>query len=297
MIQANLDKQIKELNVRIVDLETKSLSYASSSRSSNVIKRLESRIEELTGQLNQNSKDTSRWSRTADKSAREALGQLAESDRQRARVEEELKSYEARVESMRQTMDEMVCFDPCFGFGVAQHTLFQANEREQPSISETPCRTGGCGLQAENSQACDMKFILTRVQLLTCRLPQSSTGAGTFTESTRTTIIGDKFTSQTVRVMSTTFSKLHFYYSTTIWIDATNDSSFNNEHLLTLTSSMFTIQPHLCFYHISPHCACIYMCIASYNRLFVVHLMSLSNALRPSASTDEHYSGTTRLNL
>jgi myosin protein heavy chain len=94
--------------VRIVDLETRSLSYASSSRSSNVVRRLEGRIEELTNQLNQTSKDSSRLNRTADKSAREAMVHLAESDRQRTRLEEELKSYESRVQTMRQTMDEMV---------------------------------------------------------------------------------------------------------------------------------------------------------------------------------------------
>jgi myosin protein heavy chain len=73
-----------------------------------VIKRLEARIEELTSQVNQSSKDTSRLNRTADKNTRDAVVQLAESDRQRARLEEELKSYESRVQSMRQTMDEMV---------------------------------------------------------------------------------------------------------------------------------------------------------------------------------------------
>ena len=34
--------------------------------------------------------------------------QLQESDRQRTRLEEELKSQKSRVETMRQTMDEMV---------------------------------------------------------------------------------------------------------------------------------------------------------------------------------------------
>lgn len=130
--QATLDKQIKELNVRIVDLETKSLSYASSSRSSNVIKRLEARIEELTSQANQTTKDASRVNRTADKSAREAMVQLAESDRQRVRLEEELKSYEGRVQTMRQTMDEMVCkiLLQIFSFFQLTRYIFSANERK-----------------------------------------------------------------------------------------------------------------------------------------------------------------------
>lgn len=34
--------------------------------------------------------------------------QLQESERQRSRLEEEVKSYEARVKTMRESMDEMV---------------------------------------------------------------------------------------------------------------------------------------------------------------------------------------------
>jgi chromosome segregation ATPase len=104
--QASLDKQIKELNLRIVDLETKTLSL-NSSRPSNVNKRLESRIEELQNQLNQSAKDSSRL-KTADKGTREVMIQLQESERQRSRLEEEMKSYENRIQTMRQSMDEMV---------------------------------------------------------------------------------------------------------------------------------------------------------------------------------------------
>lgn len=103
--QANLEKQIKELNVRIVDLETKSLN---SPRPATTSRRMESRIEELTNQLQQTSKDTSRVNRSADKTARDARFQLAEAERQRARLEEEVKAYEAKVVGMRQSMDELV---------------------------------------------------------------------------------------------------------------------------------------------------------------------------------------------
>jgi myosin heavy chain 9/10/11/14 len=104
--QASLDKQIKELNLRIVDLETKTLSF-NSSRPSNVNKRLESRIEELQSQLGRAAKG-SLGLKTADKGAREAAMQLQESERQRSRLEEEVKSYEDRIETMRKSMDEMV---------------------------------------------------------------------------------------------------------------------------------------------------------------------------------------------
>lgn len=107
-LNANLEKQIKELNVRIVDLETK--SYASSPRPATGSRRMESRIEELTNQLHQTNKeksDTSRLQRSADKLARDTKFQLAESDRQRAKLEEERKTYESQIQSLRQAMDLM----------------------------------------------------------------------------------------------------------------------------------------------------------------------------------------------
>ena len=89
-----------------MDLETKTLSL-NSSRPSNVNRRLESRIEELQNQLNQSTKDSSRL-KTADKGTREVAIQLQESERQRSRLEEEVKSYEDRVRKIRQSMDELV---------------------------------------------------------------------------------------------------------------------------------------------------------------------------------------------
>lgn len=71
-------------------------------------RRLESRIEELTNQLNQSSKDSTRVIRS-DKTARDARLQLAESDRARARLEEEVKNYENKLTSLRHSMDELVC--------------------------------------------------------------------------------------------------------------------------------------------------------------------------------------------
>lgn len=96
---------MKKLNVRIVDLETKSLN---SPRPVTTSRRLESRIEELTSQLNQSTKDTSKVNRSADKSARDAKLQLAESDRARSRLEEEVKNYESKLAGLRHSMDELV---------------------------------------------------------------------------------------------------------------------------------------------------------------------------------------------
>ncbi|KAF8154672.1 class II myosin [Crassisporium funariophilum] len=104
-LNANLEKQIKELNVRIVDLETK--SYASSPRPTPGSRRMDSRIEELANQLHHttNKSDSLRMSlqRSPDKLTRDATSQLLESDRQKAKLE----SYETQIHNMRQSMDNM----------------------------------------------------------------------------------------------------------------------------------------------------------------------------------------------
>ena len=84
--------------MRIVDLETKSMNVPRPAATS---RRLESRIEELTSQLNQSTKDSSRIHRSADKA-------LAEAERQRSRLEEEVTAYEAKIVGMREKMDELV---------------------------------------------------------------------------------------------------------------------------------------------------------------------------------------------
>lgn len=82
------------------------------------MRRLEARIEELTNQLNQVNKDkgeSSRMQRSVDKVARDTQFQLAESDRQRARLEEERKAYETQLDDLRQSMDAIVS-NPCLFF-------------------------------------------------------------------------------------------------------------------------------------------------------------------------------------
>jgi myosin protein heavy chain len=105
--QATLEKQLKEVNVRIVDLETKSFASARPAPS----RRLENRIEELTNMLNQENKDkteSARMHRTADKNVRDTKMQLTESERQRIRLEEECRAYEAKLKGLREAYDELV---------------------------------------------------------------------------------------------------------------------------------------------------------------------------------------------
>jgi len=103
-LNANLEKQLKELNLRIVDLETRSYSRNPQSSSAATIRRLESRIEELNGQMSQVTKEHRRTSVSRD---RDVSAQLIEGDRQRAKLEDEVRLYDEKVKSMRQQMDDM----------------------------------------------------------------------------------------------------------------------------------------------------------------------------------------------
>ncbi|KAF5310181.1 hypothetical protein D9619_010457 [Psilocybe cf. subviscida] len=94
-LNASLEKQVKELKLRIVDLETK--SYAKTPRPVSGSRKMDSRIEELTTQLQQGSKDR----RASGRHPR--MSDIHEPLRDNAKVE----SYEAQIKNMRQSIDSM----------------------------------------------------------------------------------------------------------------------------------------------------------------------------------------------
>ncbi len=74
-------------------------------------RRLEGRIEELTSKLTQESKEkieSTKHARDADKTARELRLELTESERQRLRLQEEMRSYEEKVLKLRNDMNALV---------------------------------------------------------------------------------------------------------------------------------------------------------------------------------------------
>jgi predicted nuclease with TOPRIM domain len=104
-----LEKQVKELKLRVVDQETR--AYATSPKSSPHVKRLEARVEELTNKLNRELKEkteSDRAFRNAGTSARDTQFQLSESERARARLEVDVKDYEMKLEKLRSSSDELV---------------------------------------------------------------------------------------------------------------------------------------------------------------------------------------------
>ena len=106
--QAQLEKQVKDLNVRIVDLETK--SYTNTPQPNATIRQLQARVEELTTQLNQatNDKRHSTPLRSSDKAVRDIQVQLQESEHHRLKLEEDRKAGESQIQSLRQRLDEIV---------------------------------------------------------------------------------------------------------------------------------------------------------------------------------------------
>jgi predicted nuclease with TOPRIM domain len=68
----------------------------------------------LTSKLNQESKEkseTMKMQRDADKSIREIQLQLTESERQRLKLQEELRTYESKVIGLRETVDQLVSLE------------------------------------------------------------------------------------------------------------------------------------------------------------------------------------------
>ncbi|PVF93303.1 hypothetical protein CPB86DRAFT_715748 [Serendipita vermifera] len=105
---AALEKANKELNIRMVEYEAKTYAITPQPTGS---RRQEARIEELTNRLLQEEKEkseTAQLHRTADKTAREMKFQLMESDRQRLRLEEEVQSYEGKLQGLRQEFNDLL---------------------------------------------------------------------------------------------------------------------------------------------------------------------------------------------
>ncbi|RKO89251.1 myosin tail, partial [Blyttiomyces helicus] len=100
-----LEKTIKELNARIVDLESTSMS-----RDAGSLKRLEGRVEELTTQLDTEVKEKNEMQKTARKSeriVRELQFQLSERDKHKARNDEEMEKLEQKVRKMKTQIEEL----------------------------------------------------------------------------------------------------------------------------------------------------------------------------------------------
>ncbi|KAI8800145.1 myosin tail [Cladochytrium replicatum] len=100
-----LEKQVKELNARIVDLESNALAD-----NKGATRRLESRLEELSSQIEAEIKEKNeavKNARKAERLIRELQFQLQERDKQKSRFDEETEKMEQRLKRMKTQIEEM----------------------------------------------------------------------------------------------------------------------------------------------------------------------------------------------
>ncbi|KAI8592445.1 myosin tail [Geranomyces variabilis] len=103
--KVGLEKTIKELNVRIMDLEATALQ-----RDVGHVKRLEARVEELSSQLDNETKEKleiSKNARKTDRVIRELQFQLGEKDKQKMRFDEETDKMDQKIKRMKAQIDEL----------------------------------------------------------------------------------------------------------------------------------------------------------------------------------------------
>ncbi|KAJ3109200.1 hypothetical protein HDU97_008599 [Phlyctochytrium planicorne] len=100
-----LEKQVKELNSRILDLESVVLQS-----SNGASKRLEARIEELQNQLDSETREKVEIQKTARKTERiirELQFQVGEKDKQRQRQDEEMEKLDQKLKRMKTQIEEL----------------------------------------------------------------------------------------------------------------------------------------------------------------------------------------------
>lgn len=103
------EKTIKDLQSRIFDLEASSLTKDSSAH-----RRLESRVDELTNQLDIEQREKGEAVKTVrrqERTIRELQFQLSEKDKVRVKYDEDMEKLEGKLRKMKGQLDDLVCFD------------------------------------------------------------------------------------------------------------------------------------------------------------------------------------------
>jgi hypothetical protein len=101
-----MERQVKELQLRIVDLEA--VATADPSRG---LKRLETRVEDLTTQLDRTSREKDEIATTArrtDRSIRELQFQVTEKEKLRIRADEDLTKAHDKIKKLKQDILDLV---------------------------------------------------------------------------------------------------------------------------------------------------------------------------------------------
>jgi predicted nuclease with TOPRIM domain len=105
----NIERQSKELQLRVVELETSIAADAISSRNGD--KRLLSQVDALQLQLDSESKqkmEMVRETRKTERLIKELQEQLQERDKSKSKYEDEALRYEEKIKRMKTQIDQLV---------------------------------------------------------------------------------------------------------------------------------------------------------------------------------------------
>lgn len=101
-----MEKQLKDANMKIVELESNPLAS-----SKPLLQRRDSKTSEFTNRLEMESRERSNSNRQLlkqERTIRELQQQLVEKEKTKTKVEEELRKVEQRMDRMRQQIDDLV---------------------------------------------------------------------------------------------------------------------------------------------------------------------------------------------
>ena len=139
-LQGRLQKDLKDAQVRLIELEAKAMGV--NAPRPNTSRRIESRIAELSNQLNQASNEkaeSSRMHRAADKTTRDMKLDLQEAERVRQRLEQQVGQLEGKVADLRTHCHQLVSLwvvqRSCVSSGVcrANPRLSSRERSEEPN--------------------------------------------------------------------------------------------------------------------------------------------------------------------
>ncbi|KAJ3200564.1 hypothetical protein HDU82_008794, partial [Entophlyctis luteolus] len=103
--RTQLEKQVKELNTRVFELESLAVSAATGTT-----RRLEARVSELMTQLEAEMAEKSDLQKTVrklERSAREMQFNISEKEKQKLRVEDDMEKLEQKLKKMKAAMEEL----------------------------------------------------------------------------------------------------------------------------------------------------------------------------------------------
>lgn len=129
--KAQLEKQVKDLQLRLVDLETK--SYSSTSHD---IRFLHTRVQELENQLEEHERvksQSERSVRNVDRTVRDLQTQIERRDKVNAQLEEEIAKGKEKLERMLKAVEELQISDSEHQL-VARRAEREAREEREKSL-------------------------------------------------------------------------------------------------------------------------------------------------------------------